>query len=48
MNEEKKSTRREVVKKLGKTSLFVLPLVSTFKVSQCQVRPSGPIPGTPV
>lgn len=39
----KKRTRREVLKKAGTTSAFVIPTVLTLKLADAQVAASGPV-----
>jgi hypothetical protein len=41
MDEEIKSTRREILKKAGRTTVFVIPTIISFKISALACTPSN-------
>lgn len=40
MSEEARDSRREMLKKVGKTAAFVIPTMITFKLQECKVNAS--------
>ncbi|MHB9030795.1 MAG: hypothetical protein ACYC9O_18660 [Candidatus Latescibacterota bacterium] len=47
VSEEKMQSRRDILKKAGKTSAFVLPTIATFAMTDLKVAASGSRPPNP-
>lgn len=41
MNKVEKESRRDLLKKIGKTAAFVIPTMVTFSISSLAVKPSS-------
>ncbi|MHB9029074.1 MAG: hypothetical protein ACYC9O_09910 [Candidatus Latescibacterota bacterium] len=41
------TTRREVLKKTGKTVAFAMPVIMSFKVNELKAKASGSVGGLP-